>query len=226
MTPVFFIHIPKAGGTSIRNVLQKRARDRLVQVYPGRKGRDYEDLRNRSMPDDAIIFGHFDWGLHEFVGVQPRYAAVLRHPVERLESWYRWMATHPHLPLHDRILAGATLPELVEEGVTRDVSNAMVACIAGRPVRGPDDHETLKLAMRNLEVMEFVSVLERLPRDAGRLFRRLGIDGLPLPHKNRSRVPYALCDAGQGRVIEHNGLDLALYRRAAELAPSSLADQR
>jgi hypothetical protein len=96
-SPLFFMHIPKTAGTSLRYLLEREYRPHLGVYYPPHVP--------DSLPSDTeyqAVTGHFKWGFH---GTQPaRYVTFLREPLKQLVSHYRHIqrSNHPdHQPYKD-----------------------------------------------------------------------------------------------------------------------------
>lgn len=114
MDLLVFVHIPKAAGTSLNSI--------LWQVYGRRYVNYHQDLSSRSTQktiekhaDQIMAIGaHMPYGFHLsftvqtlsskgkkiFEGRNCRYVTVLRNPVERMKSYYRFVTTFPAHRLH------------------------------------------------------------------------------------------------------------------------------
>jgi hypothetical protein len=215
---IFFIHIPKAAGTTLRKALERSVRDRLVPAYPDNEALSLEKAvaRASSLRSDSIIFGHFSWGLHERFRRTPRYACILRNPVDRVISWYRWQGTHQHLRYHRQVRMGLPLESMLPVE-SSDLSNGMVRKLAGRDPEALDDKETLEIAKANLRACEFVGLAEFLHLDVGRLNRALGSTISELPRENVATYSVTVSQATRDTIRAHNRLDLELYDVARRL---------
>jgi hypothetical protein len=85
-----FLHMPKCAGTSIRIQL-----DKYHDILPGQaiypESNDFENhkrLASEIRSDTNCIYGHFKFGIHEFINRPVRYITVLRDPFEFIESQY------------------------------------------------------------------------------------------------------------------------------------------
>jgi hypothetical protein len=207
---IFFIHIPKAAGTTLRKALERSVRDRLVPAYEEAMSLEKAVARASFLRSDSIIFGHFSWGLHERFSRPPQYACVLRNPVDRVISWYRWQGTHEHLRYHRQVRMGVPIESMLPVE-SSDLSNGMVRKLAGRDPETLDDTETLEIAKANLRTCEFVGLAEFLHLDLGRLNRTLGSAISVLPRENVATHPVTVNQATKEAIRAHNRLDLELY---------------
>ena len=112
--PLAFIHIPKSGGTFINNILMKNYRMRLDSFgdafFPRYFPDEFLSLCQPPINDDSrrpIFFtGHYDLRNEIFIEFRVPYLAitVLRHPVQRVLSHYRYHATLVESDLGQAIL--------------------------------------------------------------------------------------------------------------------------
>jgi hypothetical protein len=119
--PLVVVHLPKAGGTTLNHILMKNYRFRCDAYGPDFFPRYYPDefvsLVQPPGYDDTkrpVFFtGHIDLG-NELLRYMPvRYLAItmLRDPVERIVSHFRYHSTRENTPLHAEIRAGLKLPD-------------------------------------------------------------------------------------------------------------------
>jgi hypothetical protein len=119
--PLVFVHLPKAGGTTLNHILMKNYRFRCDAYGPDFFPRYYPDefvsLVQPPGHDDtkrpAFFTGHIDLA-NELLRYMPvRYVAItmLRDPVERIVSHFRHHSTREDTPLHAEIRAGLKLPD-------------------------------------------------------------------------------------------------------------------
>jgi hypothetical protein len=107
--PLVFIHIPKAGGTTINNILMKNYRYRLdsygKDFFPRYYPDEFISLVQPPQGDDTrrpVYFtGHIDVDNEVFRYMPVRYVTVtmLRDPIERVISHYRFHSTLSGSPL-------------------------------------------------------------------------------------------------------------------------------
>ena len=113
--PLVFIHVPKAGGTTINHILMKNYRWRLdsygADFFPRYFPDEFISLVQPPLEDDTrrpVFFtGHIDIANDVFRYMPVRYVAItmLREPVERAISLYRFHSTLP-TPMGDDLRSG------------------------------------------------------------------------------------------------------------------------
>lgn len=122
----------KAGGTSLRSLLEPVYRDRLYCDYDdipmsnrpehalARRAR-MREIQGQGLPaNTAIVFGHFVLSKYRFLHPQPAYATMLREPVARTVSHYfhyqrcQGNPRNELLPEHLSLLEFARLPKYAD----------------------------------------------------------------------------------------------------------------
>ena len=102
--PVYFLHLPKAAGSTLRTYLESQFR--RDEVCPTKLWYELLALPDEARARDRLFSGHFGWCLHELVGAPLTTITMVRDPVERAWSHYRFVARVPEHPQHQ--LARAT----------------------------------------------------------------------------------------------------------------------
>ena len=203
------LHVPKAFGTSIRDVLVHHYGRRRVTGDYARfledVGVSNEDVGPPDLPrSTAVVHGHFP-AIRDAGVPARRRVAFLRDPIARtISHYFFWLNEPPHgNPVHDRMLAEksdlltfASLPE--------------IRWFYSRTIFGGAD----------LASFDLIGVVERLDRDWPRFQSLTGITA-ELPHLNRNRYPaYAEAvsraradDAGMQALHRLLDDDMRFYRR-------------
>lgn len=92
-----FIHVPKTAGSSLIYAMRRIYGHKKVWV---RKGFNWPmDLPAKVPPTASAWAGHMSYGLHEVLPCSVQYIVLLRHPLERLRSAYRYLLGRRQNPL-------------------------------------------------------------------------------------------------------------------------------
>ena len=103
--PVYFLHIPKTGGTALVNILESFYAP--TEIFPYRLGWS-EFVRKKPAADTelpqqyALYQGNFTCNLRKVVRRRLRYLTVLRNPIERALSYYAAVMSDEDHFLHRR----------------------------------------------------------------------------------------------------------------------------
>jgi len=92
-TALLFMHIPKTAGTSMRLLLEQFfTKKQRVYLYggepPGITLEAFRDLPTDEKEHVRLVYGHFRFGVHEWLPQKARYVTMLRDPVDRVVSLY------------------------------------------------------------------------------------------------------------------------------------------
>lgn len=227
---VWFLHIPRTGGTSFFEILTRGFPASAV-LEGGDRPRLAEDLR--AMPREELaryrlLSGHHDASITALPDRVPRFVTMLREPVARSMSYYRMLRRTPRHPLH-ALACGSTLREFLEhpDGGGADAdrqTHELAGAVDGAPA-GPGGSlrgaALLELARERLEELAFFGLRERFEESVRLLEATFGWEPThPLPHLNSSGAtnhPLRLDARELELAQERNRLDLELYRFARRL---------
>lgn len=222
---VFFLHLPKTGGTTIRRVLDREYRNaRRYEIGEDVTG-GIRSFRSRGWDaGDApqLVQGHMSYGLHRFVPGPATYVTLLRDPMRRALSDYHYVTSTPGHPIHEHV-KDMSLIEYFESGITGQLSNGQVRLLSGDHL--PDDPGVP--SNRAMEPADLESTWEHLKHGFAAvglqerfdetllLFRRrLGWYWPFYVRENVTTRGYRMGELDPGdlqRIRELNALDIELY---------------
>lgn len=248
---LLYLHLPKAAGTTLsewfygqlvgeREVDKEEDGKLMAGVYYYPAGYvSAVDAQTQAGIDGVLarddlraVLGHFHFGLHHRFARPSVYVTVLRDPVDRVISLYRF---HQLVQREQGHLEGVTLPEsmdleaFVREPPYAEIDNGQTRRLAGvSPREGRCTQQMLEQARMNLrrhftvvgtmeQFDETIVLLRRmlhLPATATYFLRNVNTD--------RKRVP-AESEAVRRLIAEHNALDMALYEDAQRLLHEQIA---
>jgi hypothetical protein len=231
---LIFLHLPKTAGSTLTTVLRWQSRRfgpegmlRLTSVEEG-----FAEL-DRLSPEQLIrlrvLMGHFPYGVHEHLPMPSRYITMIRDPVKRVVSVYRFVLSRPAHPVHGIVTSSSmTLDEYVTSGVhSRQVENALTRQLAG--IAEEDDEELtdrhLQAATANLQSFLAVGLTERFDESLILFKRILGWSTPFYFSRNVSRAgpsPVGVSSDVLERIAERNALDLQIYELARSLFRSNV----
>ncbi|MEL7232882.1 MAG: sulfotransferase family 2 domain-containing protein [Chloroflexota bacterium] len=221
--PVIFLHIPKTGGTSAREVIAANFPADRVTLYDAG---DWHVVTPMDMTENDFISGHFQFtNLLSAVWADAPVFTFVRHPVNRFLSHYRWIVQETAHPWNKQI-RGLSLEEyMAHPNCTTYWDNIHVRFLAGvqgRPVVESD----LTVALLNLTKLQFVGVFEHFDDEMRRLFEVLELPAPgALPHRKKTTVARPLISVSMmHRLMERERLDMKLYEFACDLRHEAVGD--
>lgn len=243
-----YVHLPKCAGTTLIKSFARlgRARHLIVSRSPDSKAQALADLKalmEERLVDSrelAAVSGHDVFiGLHEVSEREPVYATILREPVARYISHYRFFVDcaldEEHI-IHDYakgLMIENGQPISLEEFTDRKmVTNTMATYLAA--ANHPDrqssrttlkhNDEIIELASGCLRRMDFIGLVEKFPEDLERLCSIAGIQAAPAANKSVHAVPSeTIDDELMEKILDNNRLDIEIYRLATQLREEKLA---
>lgn len=221
-----FLHLPKTAGSTLSTVLRWQYRHlgpQQVLRLTYRGGEEIDALRPEQRAVLRVVMGHFPFGLHEHLPMPCRYVTIVRDPIRRVISMYRYILATPRHPLHELLTSSSmSLRDYVTSDVHPDqVENALTRQLAGRQegdgIPSEGDAET---AIRNLRAFSAVGLTERFDESLI-IFKRTFGWGAPFYFSRNVSDSGPHPQSVQDDVIEpirdRNGLDLRVRDVAREI---------
>lgn len=153
---LIFMHLPKCGGTTFHGILEQMYKpsevfDIKVVNHVALNTQSFIDLNQQERDKIRLIKGHMEFGLHNYFSGNTEYITFLRHPVERIISYYYYVKRRPNHRLrqqnlfHDQM----SLYEFVTKINEGDINNGQVRFISG--IDTNDKGEMLEKAKENIK---------------------------------------------------------------------------
>lgn len=145
---LLFVHVPKAAGTTLREIAARNYSPE--QTFTIGNNIPAERIRLRTLERDTkseirLIFGHQCHGWH--VELLPRqdfaYMTILREPTERVVSLRAYCDLHGHYL--QGAVRGMTLEEFVTSGVTCTPDNGMTRQLCGLDAFGRKPYNDMRI---------------------------------------------------------------------------------
>jgi len=227
-----FVHIPKSAGSTLSTS--------LALNYPPHQtirldlmDRPAAEIENEIPLEERarvrLFRGHVPYGIHRHIPRRCEYITVLREPVARVRSAYKFILRNPAAfsrhPLHDPEVGGKIGLEgyLESQDLLDGRGNRQTRLLSGRQ-SGDVDREALEEAKRNLEGFLVVGLTERFEETFVLVRRALRLR-IPLYVTRLVAPPLEVSDRAVDLIREQNQLDLELYAFARKLFVRQVAAQ-
>ena len=244
---VIFIHLPKTGGRTLAAALRYKYPSRtlfLDSLYePLERIEEVPSERRRAA---RAITGHLHYGVHRHMPQRCDYITMLRDPVARVVSMYRFIRGNPKNWLHDEVLgSGMGLEEFVLRAPDPTAENLQTRLLSGLGpgkvmalgadgrLRAPDQppppvtEDDLARAKRNLDRFLVIGLTERFDESFILIRRALGWR-LPMyeaHNVSKTVLPGPPNLTAIELIRERNRFDLALHDHAEKLFATAVERQ-
>jgi len=199
--PLIAIHIPKTGGTSVRELFSEWFGSGLVAHYKSKDGlpsrHDVKSMQSDSLP--IVIYGHFNhlrnFGIAQYYPDVNQFVTIMRDPFERAVSRYFYQKYHAKC---DRNL----------EEVLMDCNPELSALCHFPQIVTPENFKDV-IESSFIEI----GIMERMEESLRRISQKLGKNYTPLSinllnqSKRSSQIPYELRNEWERR----NHLECLVY---------------
>ncbi len=222
--PLVFLHIPRTAGTTLSRLLRQQFQETEIFIADSSGSASAGD-QFAALPPSArraarlLLVGHGEFSEHPAFPEQATFISLLRDPVQRVVSTYRFAQDNVVDPLHEPVVAGGmSLAEFAASGLSTMLNDWQVRCLAGEaPSAEPCRPEVLVRAKENIEHrFALIGLTEAFPETVAVLGRLFNWDGLHYAALNASRAEASLSSADVELIRKLNSLDCELYDYAAE----------
>ena len=228
---LIFIHLPKTGGSTLRDVIHWNYDDRSYQMQHFAHIPPFIALSDEEKLKIPCIQGQFFYGIHQYIPTTDyQYTTILRHPVKRVVSQYHHITTR--LKRQGKGSYKKSMDEFLDEEPFQ--AWTQVNLLAGgdsidSALRRPVTNELLQEAIANIEKdFPVVGVTEKY--DEGLLLMQQAFDWRRAYYKRKNtNIGYPKIDtypeATQKRIWQMCEAEIELYEYAVKRLNTQLEAQ-
>lgn len=238
---VVFVHVPKAAGSTLRNIMDEQYGAETVyrsdmHLYPNAFS-EFRALPAEQIKNIRCLIGHLSYGVHEYLPGPVDYVTILRNPVDRFLSKYAYL--HNNKWVAEQIGAEENQIESVEAfielQIQRNTMNFQTRQISGyvdflNPMTftEPVTTDTLEIAKQNMRT-EFavVGLQDRFNESLLLMKHAFGWGNVCYQKKNVTSRPVLKSEISpktRDLIERHNELDMQLLEYAQELFEERIQD--
>ena len=216
------LHIPKTGGTTLRDIIQRQYRSEKILMIPKLEESEniLKEVSTSQINQLKLIQGHLKYGIHNHFHRRAKYFAIIRDPINRVLSTYYYVLSQKNNPQNLSTSNNQmTIYDYVQSGVNPFLINGQTQLISGKTgdIDNPiiQSEELFSLAKENIENdFLFLGITEMFDETILILKNMLGwhMPYYSIANRTKKKPNY---DAVNPTIIsfikEHNQLDIKLY---------------
>jgi hypothetical protein len=141
---LIFLHLPRTGGTTLRDILSKQYSDKVT--FENKTLLDTDQNFNAENKSEKrkhkLIKGHVYFGIHEHITQNCTYFSMMRNPIERVTSLYNYIKNRSKHKDYEYI-KNKSITHYIESKRNLFMDNGQTRLLAGR-------HTSLEVPFRRI----------------------------------------------------------------------------
>lgn len=216
-----FLHIEKTAGSTLSKALRRALGNDAYGWY------GYNELirtlTSENLDPKVMVSGHIPMGIHRLTTRDVKYVTLLRHPIDRIESFYYYLLQRRRDPRH-ALASELNINQWVSHLLEREapmVSNFHASRLVGFGEKVPNCPRLAKIILHNIrQRFTFVDLHDNVAELYQFLATELGfaMTDMPAEKVGSNKAPVSeLSDDNRQQLEAANKIDFFLYEAIKEL---------
>lgn len=176
---LYFIHVPKTAGSSMRSMISRHYGEGLLLLYMVPE--QYEEWKKQNpLHHERIscVYGHYRYGIHTLSGRPFEYTAIMRDPADALMSYFYFILRGSAHPWHQE-LCRLTFEQFLYSSSIGHFQNFQTGFLTG------NDHPQAEDALQNIaKYFPIVGITEMFHETVYLMRKRYGWGAVEVPYEN------------------------------------------
>jgi len=165
---IIFLHIPRTGGTTFRDILERfYYPENVIEIKKFVESEKMiKNISKEELSKIQLIKGHLNFGIHEWIDGDCKYITFLRDPIKRIVSTFKYVNNNFNHPDHD-FARSISLKKYIESKKNLLLDNGITRLLLGpryvfETPFGTINKKHYLMALDNLEnYFTFAGITER-----------------------------------------------------------------
>jgi len=226
---VFFDHIPKCGGSSLKHYLESNYLRRKTKSFyhtdPRSALNDFKNTADSKRHSCQLIIGHYLNTIIDHIHPESIKVTVLREPIDRIISHYYYVKRSPSHYLFEKVTKGKlSISEYVESDLSHELVNFYTTYFSGIPNEDAmlNPEESVDLAIRNISKnYDIIGYLDDFSLLTDSLYEQLKLKykykGEVINHSIKRKSTGEIDDSTRASIQQANRLDVDFYNKLRSL---------
>ena len=208
INPMFvFLHVPRTGGTTLGTIFRGQFPERAVRHFDmGVNDEDWDEFITGGEIDKyTALMGHIEYEKAKKIPIPCTYITMIRHPVERAISEYRFVISQEDNPNHEACKSMKLLEYVSSKYFPDNLQSGYLCGI------DPPPQDAVMLIEENID---FIGIMEKFDESLALLRMFYGWSALYYVPENVSKIKadeIEITDEATNVILDRSDVDMKMY---------------